>query len=66
MTLTINGEKRDFPPALSLQQLLHELGLEAKPVIIELNEEALSPSEYESRQLSEHDQIEIITIAAGG
>lgn len=66
MTLTINGNNQDFPEPLSLEQLLQKLGLEEKPVIIELNKEALAPSEYKTRQLNHHDQVEIITIAAGG
>ncbi len=66
MTLTINGEKRDFGEPLSLAELLQELGLDQKPVVVELNKEALAPSEFLSRQLKNHDQLEIITIAAGG
>jgi len=66
MTLTINGKSRDFPEPLSLKNLLDELGLGEKPVVVELNREALAPSEYAARQLADRDQLEIITIAAGG
>ncbi len=66
MTLTINGTNRDCAEDLTLTALLKELGLGGKPVVIELNREALAPSEFEARQLADGDQLEIITIAAGG
>ena len=66
MNLTINGENRQFEGDLTLQTLLGELGLAGKPVVVELNKTALAPSEFGSQQLSDGDQLEIITIAAGG
>ena len=66
MNLTINGETRKFNDGLNLQALLLELGLAEKPVVVELNQKALAPSEFESQKPSDSDQLEIITIAAGG
>ncbi|MEJ6580266.1 MAG: sulfur carrier protein ThiS [Akkermansiaceae bacterium] len=66
MKLIINGESREFEQALTLPGLLKSLGLEGKPVVIEHNRAALAPSEFEERELSEGDSLEIITIAAGG
>jgi len=66
MTLLINGEKRQFSEPLNLTQLLSELGFSEKPVVVEHNREALSPSEFPKRELSDGDEVEIIAIAAGG
>ncbi|MGC6467045.1 MAG: sulfur carrier protein ThiS [Akkermansiaceae bacterium] len=66
MTLTINGHPRDFASAPTLPELLESLGLKDKPVVIEHNQEALSPSEFQGRPLQNGDSLEIITIAAGG
>jgi thiamine biosynthesis protein ThiS len=66
MNLTINGESKHFDNSTTLQALLVELGLAEKPVVIELNHKALAPSEFEAQPLSDGDQLEIITIAAGG
>ena len=66
MKLTINGESREFSEKLTLKALLSNLGFGEKPVVVELNQEALAPSEFEKRELSDGDQLEIITIAAGG
>ncbi|MGJ8696307.1 MAG: sulfur carrier protein ThiS [Verrucomicrobiaceae bacterium] len=65
MTLTINGETQKFDAPLTLPALLDSLGLAGKPVVVELNRRALSPSEFD-QELSDGDQLEIITIAAGG
>ena len=65
MTLSINGETKEFAAILTLPALLRDLQLEGKPVVVELNREALSPSEFD-RNLNNGDQLEIITIAAGG
>lgn len=66
MTLTINGETQKFNDDLNLQALLAELGLAEKPVVVELNQRALAPSEFKSQKLKDSDQLEIVTIAAGG
>ncbi|MDG1150047.1 MAG: sulfur carrier protein ThiS [Akkermansiaceae bacterium] len=66
MTLTINGETQKFNDDLNLQALLAELGLAEKPVVVELNQKALAPSEFKSQKLKDSDQLEIVTIAAGG
>ena len=66
MNLTINGETRKFNSGLNIQTLLVELDLADKPVVVELNQKALAPSVFESQNLSDNDQLEIITIAAGG
>lgn len=66
MKLTINGDTREFDEEPTLSGLLKTLGLEGKPVVIELNREALAPSEFAVRRLADGDSLEIITIAAGG
>jgi len=66
ITLTINGEQQEIEKDLTLKSLLIELGLGEKPVVVELNREALAPSEFEKQILCEGDKLEIVTIAAGG
>ena len=65
MTLTINGKTREVDDGLNVLTLLESLGFGNKPVVVELNAEALSPSEFE-RRLNDGDKLELITIAAGG
>ncbi|MGE9268121.1 MAG: sulfur carrier protein ThiS [Verrucomicrobiales bacterium] len=66
MTIILNSQEHPLAQALTITELLAELGLAGKPVVAELNQEALSPGEHESRQLRDGDRLELITIAAGG
>ena len=66
MTIFLNGQARDLPAALTLTKLLQELDLEGKPVVIELNGEAVLGTAYEQTTVQDQAKVEIITLAAGG
>ncbi len=69
MTLTLNGESRDFESAstsMPLKALLAELGFEKVPVLVEHNGTALRPREHADLELTDGDQLEIIRVVAGG
>jgi sulfur carrier protein len=67
MKLTINGEPREIDlPDQTLNALLTHLGLTGKPVVVELNLQPVLPGDHTSTSVSEGDQLEIVTIAAGG
>ncbi len=66
MTITLNGKSTDIEPNSNITQLLELLGLTGKPVVIEHNKIAIFPRDYTETQLTENDQLEIISIAAGG
>lgn len=66
VTLTVNGESRDFAAPLSVTQLLAVIGLEMRKVAVELNEEIVPRSRYRETALSTGDQIEIVHFIGGG
>ena len=66
MTITLNAKSTDIEPNSNITQLLELLGLAGKPVVIEHNKIAIFPRDYTETQLTENDQLEIISIAAGG
>ncbi len=66
MTIQLNGKKHQLDTPISIQALLDTIGMGNKPLVVELNKEALFPREYKSTLLKDGDQLEIITIAAGG
>ena len=66
MTIQLNGKDHSFEAALSIEQLLVSIHLAGKPVVVELNQQALFPREYANSTLQDGDRVEIITIAAGG
>lgn len=66
MTITLNGSKREFSAPLTLEQLLENLGLAGRPVVVEHNRVALLPKEIPVAQVNDGDVIEIVQITAGG
>jgi sulfur carrier protein len=66
MQITLNGESRRFENVSILGDLLAQLGLADKPVVVEHNKRALFPREIAATPVSEGDVIEIVQITAGG
>ena len=67
MNVTLNGEARTFDAEqLSLTALLEALGLGGKPVVVELDKEAVLPAAYGETIIRDGSSLEIVTIAAGG
>jgi sulfur carrier protein len=66
MKIILNGKDHSLNEAINVETLLASIGLAGKPVIVELNKKALFPREYADSDLQDNDQLEIITIAAGG
>ena len=65
-TVTANGQSIEVQLPLSLHDFLEGQGMLPRSVVVELNGEAVSPSEFADRQLSGGDSMEIVKIVAGG
>lgn len=65
MTLTINGTEQAVK-ALSVAEMVQELGLPAPLLLVEQNGTALRKSDWEGAPLRHGDKIEILRISAGG
>ena len=66
MNLTVNGESRTFEQPFSVHQLLTELSLNEKRVVIDLNEAIIDKDSYVDTPLSDGDTLEIIQFVPGG
>lgn len=66
MTVTANGREVALPGPRSLTRFLEELHLPPRSVVVELNGEAVAPSEFPDRMIHPGDRIEIVRIVAGG
>lgn len=67
MKLQINGETREFPHEQgNLADLLAFLDLTGRPVVVELDEQAVLPEAYPDTPVHDGSRLEIVTIAAGG
>ena len=66
MNLTINGERRKFGSAITIEQLLGEIGLDPRKVAVECNLEIVPKSEYSGLALDDGDKLEIVHFIGGG
>ena len=66
MRLTINGEERAFLRALTVLDLLGELGLDPRKIALERNLEIVPRSAYAATALGEGDRLEIVHFIGGG
>jgi sulfur carrier protein len=66
MQITLNGQAHELTGPTTLTTLLESLGLAGKPVVAELNREAVLPRHFPETRIIAGDSLEIITLAAGG
>ena len=65
-TVTANGRLLDVRLPCTLEQFLVAHGQRPRSVVVELNGEAIPPSEFGTSPLGAGDRLEIVTIVAGG
>ena len=61
-----NGKHIEAKLPCSLEEFLVAQKLLPRSVVVELNGEAVAPSEFSQRQLNAGDRLEIVKIVAGG
>ena len=66
ITVSINGEPRQFPQALSIAALIEEMGLTGKRIALERNGEIAPRSSFATQQLADGDKLEIVVAVGGG
>lgn len=64
--VTLNGEERVLPTAMTVAGLLAEIGLDTRKVAVERNEEIVPRSAYASTMLAAGDSLEIVHFIGGG
>jgi thiamine biosynthesis protein ThiS len=62
----VNGEPRPLPPGHTVAALLADIGLDRRKVAVELDEEIVPRSRYESTPLDPGDRLEIVHFIGGG
>lgn len=66
ISITLNGEHRQFDSQLTCAGLVAALGLVGKRVALECNGEIVPRSALASHMLGDGDQIEIVVAVGGG
>ena len=61
-----NGQRIAAAVPCSIEQFLLAQKLRPRSVVVELNGQAVVPSEFGQRQLATGDKLEIVQIVAGG
>ena len=66
LQLTLNGQAREFPTALTVSELLHSLEMVGKRVAVERNGEIVPRGAHAQTQLASGDVLEIVVAVGGG
>jgi thiamine biosynthesis protein ThiS len=61
-----NGQRIAAAIPCSIEEFLLSQKLRPRSVVVELNGDAVAPSEFARRQLAAGDKLEIVRIVAGG
>ncbi len=66
ISITVNGEPRQFEQALNCAELLSRLELGGKRVALERNGEIVPRSRFPEQLLADGDKLEIVVAVGGG
>lgn len=66
ITLTVNGDLRQFSAPLNCAELLARLELAGRRVALERNGEIVPRSRYVDQTLNDGDKVEIVVAVGGG
>ncbi|MGE5110445.1 MAG: sulfur carrier protein ThiS [Acidobacteriaceae bacterium] len=66
MTLTINGDSRQFDNVSNLAELIDVLGLKGDRVAVELNRYIVSRPDWPATPVNDGDKLEIVHFVGGG
>lgn len=66
MRVFLNGESKTIGDAVTVSQLLRDLGLGERRVAVEINEEIVPRSQHSAYRLRHDDRIEVVRAVGGG
>jgi len=66
MTVVVNGVPREIPAGSTARDLVAALGLEGRPLAVELNEQVVPRSRLGDCRLGAGDRLEVVTLVGGG
>lgn len=64
--IQVNGTARSVAAGLSLEGLLHELDLDGRTVVVELNRQIVRRTERADTRLEAGDRVELVHFVGGG
>jgi sulfur carrier protein len=64
--VTINGEAREVSPGMTVRELLGQLGLHPRLVVVEHNRTILDRAAYDDTEVQAGDGFELVHFVGGG
>jgi len=64
--VSVNGEMVPVDPPQTVLQLLDSLGFSGKPVAVEVNLKIVPFDRHSEYELSDGDELEVVTLVGGG
>ncbi|MFM1998040.1 MAG: hypothetical protein RLZZ111_2427 [Planctomycetota bacterium] len=66
VTVVVNGASREVPVGSTARDLVAALGLEGRPLAVEVNEQVVPRSRLGDCRLRCGDRLELVTLVGGG
>jgi sulfur carrier protein len=66
MHILLNGEEKRLASAVTVTQLLDEMGLAGRRVAVEINREIVPRSRHAEHRLQDNDRVEVVFAIGGG
>jgi sulfur carrier protein len=66
MKIQLNGNPHEIAGAMTVIALLESIGFGGKPCVVELDEQAVFPRDYDCVTVGDGARVEVVTLAAGG
>ena len=66
MKIILNGKQFSIDKKMSIKDILAQNNIGEKNIVVEVNKEIISKSQWDKTIFKENDQIEIITAVGGG
>ena len=64
--INVNGDPREVEPGRTIAQLLADLGLHPRMIVVEHNREILDRSKYDDVEVRAGDVFELVHFVGGG
>jgi sulfur carrier protein len=62
----VNGKRRAVPDGATVLELIAELGLRSRQVVVERNGEPVARSRFDATRLDDGDEVEVVRAVSGG
>ena len=66
ITITVNGELRELPGEIILDQLIDVFSMPRKRVAVELNENVVTRGDWPVVLIKDGDRLEVVHLVGGG